>query len=90
MCIRDRISADPDHESAEFGLLVRSDLQGLGLGHALMRQLIDYARADGLSRIEGIMLDENDKMIELARELGFAIGDFPQDNTLERAVLELD
>ena len=85
-----RISADPDHESAEFGLLVRTDLQGHGLGRALLAHLIDYARADGLRRIEGIMLDENDRMIELARELGFVVRDFADDSTLERAVLELE
>ncbi len=84
-----RLSADPNHESAEFGLLVRSDLQGQGLGWALMTHLIDYGRADGLSRIEGIMFDENDRMIGLARDLGFVIHDHPDDSTLELAVLEL-
>lgn len=84
-----RISADPNHESAEFGLLVRTDLQGHGLGGALLSHLIDYARADGLSRIEGIMFDENEKMIELAKALGFQVRDHPDDSTLELAVLEL-
>jgi acetyltransferase len=54
-----------------------------------MSHLVDYARADGLSRIEGIMFDENDKMIELARNLGFVIHDHPDDSTLELAVLTL-
>lgn len=84
-----RLSADPDHEVAEFGLLVRSDLQGQGIGWALMSHLIDYGRADGLSRIEGIMFDENDRMIGLARELGFSIVQHPDDTTLELAVLTL-
>lgn len=84
-----RLSADPDHEVAEFGLLVRSDVQGQGIGLALMSHLIDYGRADGLSRIEGIMFDENDKMIELSRELGFAIVTHPDDMTLQLAVLDL-
>lgn len=84
-----RISADPNHENAEFGLLVRSDLQGHGLGGALMQHIIDYAQADGLSRIEGIMLDENDKMIDLAKSLGFVIHDHPEDHALEIAVLEI-
>ncbi len=84
-----RLSADPNHESAEFGLLVRSDRQGQGLGWTLMNHLIDYGRADGLSRIEGIMFDENDRMIDLARDLGFVIHDHPDDSTLELAVLTL-
>jgi acetyltransferase len=84
-----RISADPDHESAEFGILVRSDLQGHGLGAALLAHLIDYARSDGLTRIEGMILDENRRMIELARELGFEISNHPEDDALELAVLDL-
>jgi acetyltransferase len=89
LCGISRLSADPNHESAEFGLLVRSDLQGQGLGSALMTHLIEYGRADGLSRIEGIMFDENDRMIDLARDLGFVIHDHPDDSTLELAVLTL-
>ncbi len=89
LCGIARLSADPNHESAEFGLLVRSDRQGQGIGRALMSHLVDYGRADGLSRIEGIMFDENDKMIELARDLGFVIDDHPDDSTLELAVLTL-
>lgn len=84
-----RLSADPNHESAEFGLLVRSDLQGRGIGGALLSHLIDYGRADGLKRIEGIMFDENAKMVELARTLGFKVSDHPDDSTLEIAVLDL-
>ena len=84
-----RLSADPNHESAEFGVLVRSDLQGRGLGAALLSHLIDYGRADGLSRIEGTMFDENEKMAELARTLGFSFRDHPDDSTLEIASLEL-
>lgn len=66
-----RYSSDPDHEAAEFGVLVRSDLQGRGLGYALMGRLIAYARSDGLRRLYGIVLRENVGMLELASALGF-------------------
>jgi acetyltransferase len=66
-----RISADPDHEMAEFGILVRSDLQGIGLGRGLMRHLLAYARADGLHRIKGTVLRENAAMLQMAAALGF-------------------
>jgi acetyltransferase len=66
-----RYSSDPDHERAEFGILVRSDLQGIGLGRALMRQLLDYARADGLAHIDGMILRENGAMLDLAARMGF-------------------
>ena len=67
-----RFASDPDHVGAEFGIMVRSDLQGMGLGGTLMRQLLDYARADGLARIDGLILRENAAMLDLAARLGFA------------------
>ncbi|MCC6887318.1 MAG: GNAT family N-acetyltransferase, partial [Hyphomicrobiales bacterium] len=73
LCGVARLSADPDHEVAEYALLVRSDLQGRGLGSALLRHLIDYARADGLKRIEGVILAENRKMLKMCREMGFKL-----------------
>lgn len=66
-----RYSADPDHVSAEYGALVRSDLQGRGLGTAMMRLLIEYARADGLGELTGLVLRENTEMLEVAAGLGF-------------------
>ena len=45
-----RYAADPDREAAEFGVLVRSDPKGKGLGRILMQHLIEYARSEGLAR----------------------------------------
>jgi acetyltransferase len=66
-----RLSADPDHENAEFALLVRSDLQGRGLGRALFEHLMAFAAADGLRSLHGMVLNENDKMLRLCGQLGF-------------------
>ncbi|WP_159592377.1 bifunctional acetate--CoA ligase family protein/GNAT family N-acetyltransferase [Chelativorans xinjiangense] len=74
-----RLSADPDKEIAEFALLVRTDLQGHGLGWALLSQLLDYGKAEGLSRIEGIVLAENEGMLTMCREFGFAIRPHPDE-----------
>ena len=51
LCGVARIFADPDHDTAEYALLVRSDLKGQGLGWALLRHLVDYEKADGLKRM---------------------------------------
>ena len=45
-----RISADPDNERAEYAILVRHDMTGMGLGILLMRRIIDYARRRGIRR----------------------------------------
>lgn len=84
-----RLSADPDHETAEYGLLVRTDLQAHGIGWALLQQLIDYAAADGLKRIEGVILSENTKMLTMCREFGFAVTHHPSEPGISIATLEL-
>lgn len=70
-----RLSADPDKEIAEYGLLVRTDLQGHGLGFALLKQLIDYGREEGIAAIEGIVLSDNTKMLAMCRDFGFVVKD---------------
>lgn len=84
-----RLYADPDHEVAEYGLLIRTDLQGHGLGWALLAYLREYASADGLKRIEGLILGDNAKMLKLCREFGFSISTHPGDATLRIATLAL-
>jgi acetyltransferase len=68
-----RLVADPDYRNAEFAVIVRSDLKGKGLGTALMQQLIAYARAEGLDGMQGDVLLANTGMLNLCRQLGFAL-----------------
>ena len=68
-----RLHADANHETGEYAILLRSDLKGQGLGWELMRLTIEWARADGLSVIEGQVLRENTVMLDMARALGFKI-----------------
>ncbi|MER8631437.1 bifunctional acetate--CoA ligase family protein/GNAT family N-acetyltransferase [Mesorhizobium opportunistum] len=84
-----RLSCDPDHVSAEYALLVRTDLQGQGLGWELLSQIVDYAKADGIRRIQGIVLSENSKMLAMCREFGFSIMHLPNEPGLVEAKLEL-
>jgi acetyltransferase len=85
-----RLNMDPDREVGEYAVLVRTDLQGQGLGAALLQYLIDYAKADGLSRIEGFILEENTKMLGMAEHLGFQIAHNAEGPGVARAVLELE
>ncbi len=84
-----RFAADPDYERAEYGVLVRSDLKGQGLGWLLMSHLIDYARATGLSELYGLVLAENTSMLKMCREMGFAATTAEGDPTLRHVVLKL-
>ena len=66
-----RALSDPDNEEAEFGVIVRSELKGGGLGLLLMRKLVAYQRSHGTVRLVANVLDHNDRMLNLAHELGF-------------------
>jgi acetyltransferase len=74
-----RASVDPDNIGAEFGVIVRSDLKGSGLGHKLMSKIIEHLRARGTQRIHGTVLRINRGMLELARALGFQESTNPSD-----------
>ena len=67
-----RAICDPDNQDAEFGIVVRSDLKGGGLGMRLMHKMIEHLRARGTRRMVATVLKENERMLDLARELGFA------------------
>src|SRR5690606_27558255 len=79
-----RLSSDPDREVAEYGLLVRTDLQGRGIGWTLLHHMIRYAGAEGFARIECIVLAENEKMLAMCRNFGFAISHDPEDRGIMR------
>ena len=46
--------AIPTAQSPNIALLVRTDLQGHGLGWALLSQIIDYAKAEGIGLSRGL------------------------------------
>ncbi|GAB2800539.1 bifunctional acetate--CoA ligase family protein/GNAT family N-acetyltransferase [Halomonas shantousis] len=68
-----RLSADPDKESAEFAIMVRSDMKGTGLGYRLMQQILAYARDSGIRQVFADILRENQAMRQMAEELGFVV-----------------
>lgn len=74
-----RLHADPDHQTGEYAVMVRSDLKGVGLGWALMKLIIRYAKVDGIRTIKGEVLKENTSMISMCQALGFTVGTSPDD-----------
>jgi len=74
-----RLHANADYNRAEYAVLVRSDVKGQGLGWLLMQTILEYARSEGLGRIEGQVLNENTTMLTMCRELGFSVSADPQD-----------
>jgi acetyltransferase len=74
-----RLHANSNYDTAEYAVLVRSDLKGQGLGWLLMQTIIEYARVEGLRTVEGQVLKENSTMLRMCAELGFSISPYPRD-----------
>jgi acetyltransferase len=81
-----RYSANPDGESCEFALVVGDAWQRQGLGHKLMSALMDAARAQGIKRMEGEVMQGNHAMLKLTQSLGFDSEIHPEDVGVRRVV----
>ncbi len=79
-----RAIADADNTSAEFGIVIRSDMKGQQLGPLLMQRIIDYQRSRGTAKLVATVLAENVRMLALATRLGFV--DKPSDESGVRAL----
>jgi acetyltransferase len=79
-----RFAADPDNRRAEYAIGLRSDWKGRGLGHLLMTRLMEVAARRGIGELDGDVLRENDTMLQVCRDLGFAVGRHPDDAELVR------
>jgi acetyltransferase len=65
-----RLVRREDGRTAEFAVMVRSDLKGQGLGSGLIREVLQRAEDLGLSAVEGEVLPDNKPMLRLVRSLG--------------------
>jgi acetyltransferase len=79
-----RIAADADNIRAEFAVVVRSDVQGRGIGRLLMDRILAYALSRGIAEIWGNVLAENNAMLALARDLGFKVAQLPDEPGVAR------
>jgi acetyltransferase len=65
--------ADPNHDSAEFAILVIDAWQGKGVGELLTETCVEIAKAWGLRRVTGHTSPENSRMIAILQKLGFGL-----------------
>ncbi len=84
-----RLHDNADNISAEFAIIVRSDLKTHGLGWQLMQMIISYGRAKGLRSIDGQVLHGNTTMIDMCKELGFEIRKVPDASYICAVQLKL-
>lgn len=84
-----RAVTDPDNVEAEFGIIVRSDLKGSGLGALLMDKLLRALREHGTRRVVATVLVENESMLGLARRFGFVEGGANAEEGVRSIALDL-
>jgi acetyltransferase len=69
-------------DSREFAVVVADEWQGRGIATALLRKLFRVAFEAGSHAIEGLVLQENVRMLELMRDFGFEIHSYAEDPTV--------
>ncbi|ADV26205.1 CoA-binding domain protein [Pseudoxanthomonas suwonensis 11-1] len=84
-----RLLADANYERGEYGIMVRSDLKGLGIGWQLMRIMIEWAGSIGLKAVDGQVLRENVTMLAMCQQLGFKVTPDREDPTVMDVTLDV-
>ena len=84
-----RYTTNQDRRSCEFALVVSDNWSGKGIGHHLMRNLMEIARDRELEVMEGQVLSDNKRMLALMESLDFSVEIDPDDNAIKRVVAQL-
>lgn len=66
-----RAIIDAQGETAEFAIVVRSDVHHQGLGWKLMDKIARFCRSRGVKTLVGDVLPENSHMLSLMHDFGF-------------------
>jgi acetyltransferase len=84
-----RYVMNPDGKSCEFALVVADEWQHRGIGSHLMTRLMDAAQERGFNAMDGEILADNKKMLELVKSLGFHIQSSEGDPGIKLATISL-
>ena len=77
-----RLSKLQGSRKAEFALVLSDRFQHRGLGSAMLRHLVDVARAEGLTRVGAEILAENVEMQRVCGKAGFRLERSADGNTI--------
>ena len=77
-----RLIADPDHESAEYAILITDNWQRKELGVLLTEYCLELAKNWGIKEFYAQTTKDNQPMISVFRKMGFKIK-FNADSTVD-------
>lgn len=84
-----RVWNDADNIRTEFSIIIRDDLQGLGVGTLLMEKMIAYCKSIGTLEMIGKIMLDNQPMRSLMKRLGFTCRYNMEEQVID-AVLSLN
>ena len=85
-----RYLTNPDKTSCEYAIVVSDKWQGKGIARLLMQKLIEIARNRGLEVMEGQVLANNFRMLDLMKSLNFQISNDPDDHGIKVTTTRLN
>jgi acetyltransferase len=85
-----RYMTNVDKRSCEFAIVIADEWQGRGIARLLMRSLIEVARDRGLEVMEGRVLSNNFRMLDLMTRLNFRVSNDPSDPNIKVVQLPLN
>jgi acetyltransferase len=74
-----RLADEPGRGRAEFAVALRSDWKGHGLGWLLMHRMLGLAARLGVGEVFGYVLHNNERMLQMCREMEFTVEPVPDD-----------
>ncbi len=84
-----RYTTNLDKKSCEFALVVSDQWQSKGIAHHLMQNLMEIARDRDLETMQGQVLSNNSRMLELMTSLNFSIRNDPDDSAIKQVEAQL-
>ena len=75
--------------TGEFAIVIEDGWQGCGVGRRLLEQLMEHARAEGVTALVGDVLAGNKPMLSFVKHLGFEADAHPETRDLRRVTRQL-
>ncbi len=75
--------------TADVAIVVADEWHGQGLGNELMSRILTIAKSACIEQAQSLVLRDNSAMLRLAKRLGFALCDYPDDPVLLRISKQL-